>query len=98
MQNLIANDSLNSRFEKIFGRPFPLVVSHPDSSRLGSLPMGMVEITDEVRRQEEELRKLLLYEEERPIPKSLHGKRKNGSKPSLTESGSTSYPRMSRCR
>ena len=57
---------------------------------LGSLPAGMVDIAEEMRREDEELRKLLFYEGEGPISKSLHGNPKTSSKSILTESGSTS--------
>ena len=90
VQNLVSNDNMNPRLEKIFGRPFPTIVSQPNPSMLGSLPTGMVDITEEMRREEEKLRKLLFYEGEGPISKSLHGNPKTVSNPILTESGSTS--------
>ena len=47
VQNLISDDSLNPPLEKIFGRPFPSVVSQPNPSIPGSFP-ELVEITSEV--------------------------------------------------
>ena len=61
----------------------------------GSLPAGMVDITEEMRREEEKLIKLLSYEGEGPISKSLHGNLKTASKSILTEFSSTSSTRQS---
>ena len=50
----------------------------------------MIDVTEEIRREDEELRKLLFYEGEGPISKYSHGNPKTVSKSILTESGSTS--------
>ena len=65
------------------------MVSKPYPSILGSLPPGVVDITEEMRGQDKQVRKLL-FEEEGPILKSSHGKCENVSQIILTESGSTS--------
>ena len=53
VQNLVLDDSMNPRLEKIFGWPFPAIVNQPNPSMSGSLPIGMVDITEEIRREEE---------------------------------------------
>ena len=77
VQNLVSDDSMNPRLEKIFGRPFPAIVSQPNPSMSGSLPAGMVDITEEMRREDEKLKKLLFYEVEGPIWKSFACKSQN---------------------
>ena len=53
LPDLISDNTLNLRLKKIFGRPFPAIISQPDSGILGSLPPGMVDITEEMRLEEE---------------------------------------------
>ena len=69
------------------------MVRQPYSGISGSLPPGIVNITAEMRREEEEFKKILYVEG--PILKSFHGKHENFSKPILTESGNTSSTRQS---